>query len=296
MSQVPSSRNAEYPVGIFYQTWGGLCFARYFRRHPTEKSVLVEVVSWSSPKSICQSVKAVCHLPLAAAWLIVAVDGACQAQSAAPAALQPRAVAAKFDTREIKAAAEPGVAVVELCYEFTNTGEIPLVVEEFSQACGCMQGSWNGVPVEPGARGKITAKLLTKGLRGTVRKGLHVKFVEGGVVELMGEVKIPEALSFTARTLHWNIGEAATPREVEIAVHSKKPVRVLSVGGGQPAFSCTLAAIEEGRRYRVTITPRDTVAERVGIFQVRTDATDPRDALQGLFALVERSKPRGGPP
>ena len=36
---------------------------------------------------------------------------------AAPAGL----VTARFDRREIKIEAEPGAAVVELCYEFTNT-------------------------------------------------------------------------------------------------------------------------------------------------------------------------------
>jgi hypothetical protein len=126
------------------------------------------------------------------------------------------AVAAKFDSREIRTEAEPGAAVVELCYEFTNTGDFPLAVESFSQSCGCMRGSWNGVPVEPGARGSITARLLTRGLRGKVRKSPHVGFFESGDVELIGEV--------------------------------------------------------------------------------RTDSKDPRDALHGLFALVEKTGREGGRP
>jgi hypothetical protein len=32
-----------------------------------------------------------------------------------------------------------------------------------------MKGEWDGIPVQPGAKGKINAKLLTKGLRGKVR-------------------------------------------------------------------------------------------------------------------------------
>ena len=76
---------------------------------------------------------------------MVAGDGSGPVQSAAAApssaARQPGGPTAKFDTREIKTAAEPGSDVVELCYEFTNTSEIPLVVEEFSHGCGCIQGA-----------------------------------------------------------------------------------------------------------------------------------------------------------
>ncbi len=201
---------------------------------------------------------------------------------------------ARFDRKEIKTEAAPGVAVVDLCYEFTNTGEIPLVVQEFSQSCGCMQGAWDGVPVEPGARGRISAKFLTKGLRGTVRKSLHVQFVEVGVVELVAEVRIPEALVYSAQTLRWSIGEALTSKQVDIAVNPKTPVRVLSVAGNDPAFSCELLTVEDARGYRIVITPRDTGTARVCVLQVRTDSKDPRDALHGLFALVEKTKPEGG--
>lgn len=250
------------------------------------------------------------RLRIAALWLTLAVDVSCEAQVTtgptgldhavpAPSHAMPakaEAVAAKFDAREIKTTAEPGVGSVELCYEFTNTGDIPLAVEDFSHACGCLQGVSDGVPVLPGARGKITAKLLTKGLRGTVRKSLHVTFVECGTVELVAEVSIPEALVYSAQTLRWGIGEAVVPRQVDITIRSKKPVRVLSVKGGDPLFSSELVTIEEGRRYRVTITPSDTATQHIGIFQVRTDSSDSRDALQGLFALVEGSKPGGGTP
>jgi len=192
--------------------------------------------------------------------------------------------------------------VVELCYEFTNTGDFPVAVEEFLHTCGCMIGTLEGKTVEPGATGKIRAKFLTAGLRGTVRKSLRVRFFEMGTVELVAEVTIPETLTYSARTLRWSIGDECVARDVDITVNSKKPVRVLSVNNGDPAFTATLATLEEGRRYRVTLTPRDTTSERVGVFQIRTDATDARDALQGLFALVEKggiaAKPatKGGRP
>ena len=231
---------------------------------------------------------------------MLACDAATEPQTPAAPASKPEAqeasLTACFDTREIKTTVEPGVAVVDLCYEFTNNGELPLIVEEFQTSCGCMLGESNEVQVKPGEKGRITAKFLTKGLRGKVRKSLRVKFLEVGTVELTGEVTIPETLTYSAQTLRWGIGAACTPREVEVTVHSKKPVRVLSVECGDGAFSSELATLEEGRRYRVTITPGDTATECVGIFQVRTDATDPRDALQSLFGIIEQPAMKGTPP
>lgn len=181
----------------------------------------------------------------AAAWLILAGDGLGQGQSdgfAAPQSPPSKvgSVPVRFDRQEIRTSAEPGVGVVDLCYEFTNTGELPLVVEEFAHSCGCMRGAWDGVPVQPGARGKINAKFLTNGLRGTIRKSLHVKFVEAGVVELIGQVIIPEALTYSAQTLRWVIGETARSKQVDIAISSRVPLRVLSVCGNDPAFACDL--------------------------------------------------------
>ena len=243
-----------------------------------------------------------CRLPIVAcfAWLSFAVDGLGQGQSAvSPQSGLPSgqsAFAARFDNTDIKATAEPGADVVDFCYHFTNTGDIPLVVQEFVQSCGCMKGEWDGIPVQPGAKGKINAKLLTKGLRGKVRKSLHVKFIASGAVDLTGEVEIPEALSYSERTLHWTVSESPQPKQVDIIIQSKTPLRVLSVSNNDPTFSCEFKTVEEGQHYQIVITPRETKTARVCVMQVRTDSKDPRDAMQGLFAIVENAKTEGAQP
>jgi len=200
---------------------------------------------------------------------------------------------AHFETRELKAVAEPGQAVLELCYNYTNRGDLPLIVREFEQTCGCMEGEWDGVPVEPGEQGRITSRFLTRGLRGTVRKSLRVRFLESGSVKLVAEVTIPEIVSYSAKALRWEVGEEARPKEVDIAISERVPVRVLSVSANHPMFSCELVPLQEARSYRIIVTPRDTAAPRICVLQVRTDSKDPRDALKGLFAVVEKPKAGG---
>ena len=60
--------------------------------------------------------------------------------------------------------------------------------------------------------------------------------------------------------------------------------------------SCELLAGGDARTWRIVITPRDTASARVCVLQVRTDSKDPRDALHGLFALVEKTGREGGRP
>ncbi len=210
------------------------------------------------------------------------------------ATAQAGAVAAKFDKLEIKTTALPSISVVDLDYEFTNTSDSPLAVEGFVQSCGCMVGEWDGTPVKPGERGKIKAKFLTQGLRGTVRKNLTVKFFESASVELFAEVNITEALVYSAQTLRWVTGEEPKSQQVDIAVNPQTPTRVLSVSGNDPAFACELQTVKDACAYKIIITPRDTKTERICVLQVRTDSKDPRDALHGLFALVGKTKPEGG--
>ena len=96
-----------------------------------------------------------------------------------------------FISRTVKSTVECGVGEVDLTYDFANKSDLPLVVEDFTVSCGCMLGTWDGHPVEPGASGRIKAKFLTKGLRGTITKSLLVRFVGFGAVELSAEVTIP---------------------------------------------------------------------------------------------------------
>jgi hypothetical protein len=245
--------------------------------------------------------KSRCVFTMSTGYLLLALVGEGLAQTVDGKATglahaKTDSVTARFDQLEIKTTALPGVGVVDLEYEYTNTGEFPLAIEGFTQSCGCMAGEWDGVPVEPGAKGRIKAKFLTQGLRGSVSKHLFVRFVGSGPVKLVAEVKISESLIYSAHTLHWTLGESPSPKEVDVNVNEKTPLHVLSVSANDPSFSCELKTIKDSLNYKIIITPTDTRTERVCVLQVRTDSKDPRDALQGLFALVEKPQSKEGTP
>ena len=47
-------------------------------------------------------------------------------------------------------------------FEFTNTGDAPLIITKVKSSCGCTVPSWPEEPIMPGKKGKIEVKYDTK--------------------------------------------------------------------------------------------------------------------------------------
>lgn len=53
-------------------------------------------------------------------------------------------------------------AVVNLDYEFTNTGTEPLIISEYKVECSCTSAEFPKQPIAPGKKSKVTVKFDTK--------------------------------------------------------------------------------------------------------------------------------------
>lgn len=58
-------------------------------------------------------------------------------------------------------------------FEFTNTGDAPLVISKAYSSCGCTVPSWPKEPIAPGKAGKIEVKYDTN-RPGPIRKTITV--------------------------------------------------------------------------------------------------------------------------
>ena len=58
-------------------------------------------------------------------------------------------------------------------FEFTNTGDVPLVISKVNSSCGCTVPSWTKEPIAPGKTGQIQVKYDTKKV-GPIRKTITV--------------------------------------------------------------------------------------------------------------------------
>jgi len=77
-------------------------------------------------------------------------------------------------------------------FEFTNTGDAPLIIKEVKSTCGCTVPSWPKEPIAPGKTGKIEVKYNMN--PGPIRKTITVmsnavNYTDGVVpLKLKGEV------------------------------------------------------------------------------------------------------------
>jgi hypothetical protein len=53
--------------------------------------------------------------------------------------------------------------VVEYTYTFTNTGEVPLIIQDARPSCGCTAPDWTKTPVPVGGKGFVKASFDSKG-------------------------------------------------------------------------------------------------------------------------------------
>lgn len=80
-------------------------------------------------------------------------------------------------------------------FEFTNTGDAPLVISKVSSSCGCTIPKKPDGPIAPGATGKIEVKYDTNRV-GPIRKAITVisnADVPTKVLKIKGEVKATPA-------------------------------------------------------------------------------------------------------
>ena len=84
-------------------------------------------------------------------------------------------------------------------FEFTNTGDADLIIQDVKSTCGCTIPSKPKDPIKPGKTGKIEIKYNMK--PGPIRKTITimsnaVNYENGMVaVKIKGEVKSPESVN-----------------------------------------------------------------------------------------------------
>jgi hypothetical protein len=59
-------------------------------------------------------------------------------------------------------------------FNFTNTGNTPLVVSRVHASCGCTTPTWTKEPIEPGKKGSVTVAYNPLGRPGVFTKTITV--------------------------------------------------------------------------------------------------------------------------
>lgn len=90
--------------------------------------------------------------------------------------------------------------VVEHVYKFTNTGKVPLIINNARSTCGCTVPEWPKEPIAPGEGGEIAVRFNTKNKKNKQQKPVTITantypantkvFLSGFVKPKEGEVAV----------------------------------------------------------------------------------------------------------
>lgn len=93
--------------------------------------------------------------------------------------------------------------VVKHTFSFTNTGKVPLIIQNATAQCGCTVPDWTRTPIAPGEKGEVRVEFNSKGKAGVQSKAVSITantqpevtqvtlkgVVESGVASMKGPFK-----------------------------------------------------------------------------------------------------------
>ncbi len=101
-----------------------------------------------------------------------------------------------FDETQYEYGIVDAGAIVEHTFAFTNTGKVPLVINDARSTCGCTVPEYPKKPIPPGESGEINVRFNTKGKFGQQIKPVTLMantYPSETKVYLVGEVNNPDA-------------------------------------------------------------------------------------------------------
>ena len=99
-------------------------------------------------------------------------------------------------------------------------------------------------------------------------------------------VSIPPVLELDPVTVKWKVGETPGTREIRFRVLREKPIRVTEVKSSRESVAVELEEIEEGREYRILVTPESTEKIMLGFVRLTTDCElDQYRQMMGYYAV-----------
>lgn len=189
--------------------------------------------------------------------LAVLVCMAAAGLTVAVAAAEPDGL--HFESDKVEVDAGPGDDTVEVKFAFRNDLDQPVEVVSILSNCGaCLVAEATEGEIAPGASAEIRAVFRTGRFSGTVNQHLNAVFRSGGETfrRVLGvAVTIPEVVVIEPPTIRWDISGELNEQHFTVRMALDEPIHLLQASVSREEFSLRIEEVEEGRLYRVHVTP-----------------------------------------
>lgn len=155
-------------------------------------------------------------------------------------------------------------------FPFRVEGSEPVTITQVEPDCSCVLSADQNQTHLPGSQGAITAHFMP-GIR-TGKQERSVKVHVAGVSEpqiLQLHLTVPEVLRLSSGNLTWNKDEKSESKSIEL--EAVPPLVIKSWNTSSDAFQVEVEPLEEHKRYRITVTPKETATPRSSLLILETD-------------------------
>ena len=202
-----------------------------------------------------------------------------------------------FEKTLIEVSAAPDQDLVTADFNFAVNGEGSADIERYDAPCSCLEAriSDGGRLVwQPGEKGSVRGLFKVGNFRGITDKQISLLMKDGKRHELTVRLSMPELLTIQPKTLKWSQGEERVTQSFLLTVTGEDPMKILEVSGtSEQKFPFELETLEEGRRYRITVTPEETETRGFGLLRIKTDSKYVKHQTYQAYTVVAKSAARG---
>ncbi len=203
----------------------------------------------------------------------------------------------KFETKLREATVAPDADKVVTQFPFKNESKETVKIIDYSASCSCTTAAISPkdkLEYAPGESGIILAEFELSALAGTIEKGVQLR-LEGDKedapsVNLISRITIPELVVVEPKTLTWTKGEEAKPKTATVTINYKDPIHISSVSTADERFTQELKTIEDGKKYEILVTPKNTDAFALAVMRIETDCKIERHRLVRMFMQVRSTQ------
>lgn len=179
-----------------------------------------------------------------------------------------------FESARVVVKAAPDQDVVRAEFAFTNHGQGEARVLSVVSGCQCLNADAPDGPIAAGEKGKVTGLFKVGAYQGLVEKQMAARVRDDAgerEIVLTVAVEVPEVIRVEPGTLVWEAGEAGS-KEFTLRVLWPEKVNLKSIECSRDEFDITSLVVEDGKEYRITVTPKNTDQPLLGLVQFRTDS------------------------
>jgi hypothetical protein len=188
---------------------------------------------------------------------------------------------------------DPSEEKLEVRFPFKNSQDKAVSVTKIETSCGCLQATVDKKVLEPGESGIVTGIFSVGARTGKYEKALHVKTLLDGKEssqELRVRVEVPVVMEVVPQLVSWEVGEALEPKTIVVTVRREEAIRVKEVHCSRKGFTCEIRELQEGKVYRLDVTPESTETALMGIIRIETDCEISKHRRQLAFFSVKRAE------